>query len=95
MTIENMTSLALWPDILLLDTTDTAFLTAAEISRQESCSMSKTVRTFRSLMKYGFAEEEQEMARHFQSIQARSDLNRCAGYAKEALPSDFRQDVLI
>jgi hypothetical protein len=46
-------------------------------------------------MKYDFAEEEQEMARHFQSIQARSDFSRCTGYAKEALPSDIQQGVLI
>jgi IclR family KDG regulon transcriptional repressor len=51
-------------DILLLYDIHTSALTAAEISKKKGYSLSKTYRIIRTLMKYGFIEEEKGTARY-------------------------------
>lgn len=68
--MEYTQSLAQGLDILLLYDIERSTLTAAEISNEKGYSLSKTYRIIRTLMKYGFIEEEKGTARYSLGLNA-------------------------
>ena len=68
--MEYTQSLAQGLDILLLYAIERSALTAAEISNEKGYSLSKTYRIIRTLIKYGFIEEEKGTARYSLGLNA-------------------------